>query len=169
MDWPLQQEVIPSANVSLADAAHRLAAAVSLPEGTALQVVGASFLLLATTEPLLEAARARILQVDPGAEWKKPQLNYFYGKPTLEPYAVIEMRVPSESAWRVLSDLRHSRRAFSVTESSEGERVFIQAELPMAELFGYSTSLRSLVQHPCAYEQVFSGYKPVPGSDGPVA
>ena len=164
MDWPLSQVVVPSGAGSPQEAGHRLVASVSLPDGTAIRATGAGLLLLATTEPLLDAAAACVLRIDPESRLRKPQLNYIPGEPILEPYATIELRVPAKAAERVIGDLE-SRRGSILYQSSEVNDEFIRAELPMAELFGYSTTLRSIVQSPCPFEQAFSGYKPVPGSN----
>ena len=94
MHWPLQQ-VIALSGDSPQEAGHRLSARLELPEGVALRVTGAGFLVSATSEPLLDAAASSILALDPDAKPKKPQVNYIYGEQVSEPYTIIECGSPS--------------------------------------------------------------------------
>lgn len=97
----------------------------------------------------------------------KPQLNYIYvdGDKFLEPYFTVIVDVPEESAAHVLADLL-SRRARLESKTKLNGLVAIKAEAPMSELFGYSTSLRSLTQSRSSFKQAFSGYRSGPSMDG---
>jgi elongation factor G len=79
----------------------------------------------------------------------------------LEPIMRLEVTVPEEYFGSVIGDL-HSRRA-SVTDSYvRVDRRVIHAQAPLAEMFGYSTTLRSLTQGRAAWLMEPSHFAAVP-------
>ncbi|MGM0568955.1 MAG: elongation factor G, partial [Elusimicrobiota bacterium] len=61
----------------------------------------------------------------------------------LEPIVDLEIRVPSEYLGDVLEDLNSRRGTVKDMASSPGQIQVVRAEAPLAEMFGYATSLRS--------------------------
>ncbi len=79
----------------------------------------------------------------------------------LEPIMRLEVTVPDEYFGSVIGDM-HSRRA-SVTDTHVRlDRRVIHAEVPLAEMFGYSTTLRSLTQGRAAWVMEPSHFAAVP-------
>ena len=57
-----------------------------------------------------------------------------------------------------------SRRGMIVSSEVQGPVAVIEAEVPLAETFGYSTDLRSMTQGQGTFTMEFSRYKRVPAS-----
>ncbi len=88
--------------------------------------------------------------------------GFIRGKPTiLEPIMSVEVVVPEEFMGSVIGDLISRRGRVSGTEL-RGALHAIKAEVPLAEMFGYATSLRSLTEGRGSFTMEFSHYSPVP-------
>lgn len=70
---------------------------------------------------------------------------------------------PSEFQGAVMGSL-NQRRGVIVGTFEEGSYTVVEAEMPLAEMFGYSTTLRSLTQGKAEFTMEFSAYKKVPKS-----
>lgn len=81
----------------------------------------------------------------------------------LEPVMAIEVIVPENFMGDVIGDL-NSRRGKVQSMESRGELQVIKAKVPLAEMFGYSTDLRSATQGRATYTMQFSSYQQVPVS-----
>jgi elongation factor G len=81
----------------------------------------------------------------------------------LEPIMKIEVETPSDFQGPVQGDLS-SRRGFLSGSDMRDNYAVIQAEVPLAEMFGYSTDLRSMTQGKANFSMEFSRYRPVPQS-----
>lgn len=79
----------------------------------------------------------------------------------LEPIMTVTVYVPDEFTGDIMSDLS-SRRGKILGIDSEGKFQVIKAHVPEAELYRYSTSLRSLVGGRGVHKQEFSHYEEVP-------
>ncbi len=83
----------------------------------------------------------------------------------LEPIVEIEIRTPEEYLGAIISDL-NSRRAKveGIQEKSDIKGKIIAANVPLQEVFGYATNLRSLSQGRANYIMQFARYEAVPDS-----
>ncbi|MGA2467047.1 MAG: elongation factor G [Thermodesulfobacteriota bacterium] len=81
----------------------------------------------------------------------------------LEPLMSIEIITPEEFMGQVVSDLNSRRGKTTKVEYREGTNV-IAGEVPLANMFGYATDLRSLTQGRAIFTMQFSHYSPVPQS-----
>lgn len=79
----------------------------------------------------------------------------------LEPVMSCEVLCPEEYMGNVIGDL-NSRRGKILNMSVKHGLQVIDAEVPLATMFGYSTQLRSLSQGRATYSMEFSHYEPVP-------
>ena len=85
-------------------------------------------------------------------------------KPTLlEPVMRLEIECPSQFQGNVVGDLNSRRGLITVTETV-GAATRIEGEIPLAEAFGYSTTLRSMTQGQGTFTMEFLKYKKVPNS-----
>ena len=85
-------------------------------------------------------------------------------KPTiLEPMMLLEVETPSEFLGKVQGKLI-SRRALLLGSSTRDNFEIIRAEVPLAEMFGYSTELRSLSQGMATFSMEFAEYRPLPAN-----
>ncbi len=83
-------------------------------------------------------------------------------KPTLlEPMMLLEVETPSQFLGRIQGKLL-SRRALLLGSETRDNDVVIRAEVPLAEMFGYSTELRSLSQGMATFSMEFAEYRPLP-------
>ena len=82
----------------------------------------------------------------------------------LEPIQEVEVRAPEAVIGEVMTDLQ-SRRAIIMGIEAKGRNQVIKANVPLAELNKYSTTLRSLTHGMASYSSVFHGYEPVPGEE----
>ena len=79
----------------------------------------------------------------------------------LEPIQDLEVKVPEELMGNVMTDLQ-SRRAIIMGLESDGKHQIIKAKVPEAEMYKYSTSLRSLTQGRASFKTKFASFEPVP-------
>ena len=83
------------------------------------------------------------------------------GPQLLEPVMKVEVEGPSETQGGVVSTLMQRRGVIIGTTEADGfSRV--EAEVPLAEMFGFSTVLRSATQGKAEFTMEFSKYSPVP-------
>ena len=83
----------------------------------------------------------------------------------LEPFMAVEVVVPEEFVGDVIGDL-NSRRGEIRNMTLRGHNQVVEARVPLARMFGYSTDLRSATQGRGNYSMQFSHFSPV--SDTPV-
>ena len=81
----------------------------------------------------------------------------------LEPIMNVEVRVPEEFMGTVMGDLT-SRRGRPLGNESMGKDLCIRAMVPLSEMFGYMTVLRSNTQGRGTYQMIFDHYEEVPKS-----
>ena len=81
----------------------------------------------------------------------------------LEPIMNVEVRVPEEFMGTVMGDLT-SRRGRPLGNESMGKDICIRAMVPLSEMFGYMTVLRSNTQGRGTYQMIFDHYEEVPRS-----
>jgi len=79
----------------------------------------------------------------------------------LEPIMAVEVVVPEDYMGDVIGDLTSRRGKILGMESRSGGQV-INSQVPLSEMFGYSTDLRSLTQGRATYTMVFDHYEQVP-------
>ncbi len=84
------------------------------------------------------------------------------GPQLLEPMMAVEVVTPEEYMGGVNSDLS-SRRGMIQEMEDSGSGKIVRAEVPLSEMFGYATSLRSATQGRANYTMEFKKYAPVPG------
>jgi elongation factor G len=89
---------------------------------------------------------------------------FLASKPVLlEPIMRVEVETPIEFQGPVQGDLA-SRRALLLGSDMRDQYAIILAEVPLSEMFGYSTELRSKTQGKANFSMEFARYKPVPAS-----
>jgi len=81
----------------------------------------------------------------------------------LEPIMKVEVVVPEDYYGDIVGDLSRRRGQIVGTEDSPSGKV-VTAEVPLAEMFQYSTSMRSMSQGRANYTMEFAKYQEVPGS-----
>ncbi|MBC7530003.1 MAG: elongation factor G [Oligoflexus sp.] len=81
----------------------------------------------------------------------------------LEPIMRVEAETPMEFQGPVQGDLS-SRRGMLLGSDIRDEYAVIIAEVPLSEMFGYSTDLRSKTQGKATFSMEFAAYRPVPSS-----
>jgi len=86
------------------------------------------------------------------------------GKPVLlEPIMKVEVVTPEVNMGDVMGDLNSRRGMIHGMEDSPSGKI-IRAEVPLAQMFGYATDLRSATQGRATYSMEFSKYSEVPAS-----
>jgi len=81
----------------------------------------------------------------------------------LEPYFKVEVVTPEDYMGDVMGDLNSRRGLIQGMEARSGAQV-INAFVPLSEMFGYSTDLRSATQGRATYTMIFDHYEQVPAS-----
>jgi elongation factor G len=85
------------------------------------------------------------------------------GAVLLEPIMKVEVVTPEENMGDVLGDLNRRRGLIAGMDENPSGKV-INAEVPLAEMFGYATDLRSATQGRATYTMEFSKYSEAPAS-----
>ncbi len=89
---------------------------------------------------------------------------YDQGAPkVLEPIMRVAVEAPSEHAGNVLTTIMQ-RRGTVIGQQEVGGMTITESEVPLAEMFGYATTLRSATQGKADFTMEFSRYLPVPGA-----
>lgn len=87
---------------------------------------------------------------------------YSKAKPVIhEPIMKVVVETPTQFQGSVMGSL-NQRRGMIVGSQDEGVMCVIEAQIPLAEMFGYSTALRSLTQGQAQFTMEFVSYKKVP-------
>jgi elongation factor G len=79
----------------------------------------------------------------------------------LEPIMKVSVECPSEFQGNVLTSI-NQRRGLIMSASEDGVFTTIEAEVPLGEMFGYATTVRSLTQGKAEFTMEFSRYSKVP-------
>ncbi len=85
------------------------------------------------------------------------------GPVLLEPIMTVEVTAPSEYLGSVMGDIS-SRRGMIEGQEERGNAVSVQASVPLSEMFGYATDLRSFTQGRGNYTMQFDRYEAAPKS-----
>ena len=86
------------------------------------------------------------------------------GKPALlEPVMDVEVVTPEEYMGAIVGDL-NSRRGRIVSMEARGSSQVIRASVPLGQMFGYATEMRSMTQGRATYTMQFSRYEEVPAA-----
>jgi len=111
---------------------------------------GAHHVVDSSDRAFLQAARGAFKQA------------YMKARPSiLEPIMRVSVECPSEFQGNVMSSLSQ-RRGLIVSSAEDGVFTTVEAEVPLAEMFGYATTLRSLTQGKGEFTMEFSRYTKVP-------
>ncbi len=81
----------------------------------------------------------------------------------MEPIMKVAVEGPSEFQGSVMGSL-NQRRGMIIGTVEEGNYTVVEAEVPLSEMFGYSTTLRSLTQGKAEFTMEFATFKQVPKS-----
>jgi len=84
------------------------------------------------------------------------------GPVILEPMMAVEVETPEDYAGNVMGDLASRRGMVQGMEDMVGGGKTIKAEVPLSEMFGYSTTLRSMSQGRATYTMEFKHYSEAP-------
>jgi elongation factor G len=79
----------------------------------------------------------------------------------LEPMMAVEVETPPDYVGNVIGDLS-SRRGMIQAQEEVAGTIVIKAEVPLSEMFGYSTTLRSMSQGRATYTMEFKHYSEAP-------
>ena len=80
----------------------------------------------------------------------------------LEPMMAVEVETPEDYAGNVMGDLSSRRGMVQGMDDMVGGGKIIKAEVPLSEMFGYSTTLRSMSQGRATYTMEFKHYAEAP-------
>ena len=81
----------------------------------------------------------------------------------LEPIMSVEVTAPNEYLGSVMGDIS-SRRGTIKDQEERGNAIIVKSEVPLSEMFGYATDLRSFTQGRGTYAMTFDHYTEVPKS-----
>ena len=81
----------------------------------------------------------------------------------LEPLMKLEVVTPEENMGDVVGDLNRRRGLIQGMDENASGKI-VNAEVPLAEMFGYATDLRSATQGRATYTMEFSKYAPAPSN-----
>jgi elongation factor G len=94
--------------------------------------------------------------------WK--EANRAAGPILLEPIMKVEVTTPKDYMGAITGDLNRRRGMIQATEEAPGGAQIITAHVPLSEMFGYATDMRSATQGRATYTMEFSHYEKAPKS-----
>ncbi|MGL4524819.1 MAG: elongation factor G [Spirochaetia bacterium] len=83
------------------------------------------------------------------------------GAQVLEPIMKVVLEGPAEFQGAMMGSI-NQRRGMIVGSGTEGQMCMVESEVPLSEMFGYSTNLRSLTQGKAEFSMEFLRYSPAP-------
>jgi len=92
------------------------------------------------------------------------EANRAAGPILLEPIMGVEVTAPRDYMGAVNGDLMRRRGTIQATEEAPGGAIVVKANVPLSEMFGYATDLRSATQGRATYAMEFSHYEKAPKS-----
>jgi elongation factor G len=81
-----------------------------------------------------------------------------------EPIMAVEVTTPKDYIGEIIGDLNSRRGMIQGTEDAPGQAQVIKAHVPLSEMFGYATDMRSKTQGRATYTMEFSHYEKAPKS-----
>jgi len=120
--------------------------------GVTIRVLGGEYSEEDSTDLAFEVAASRAVQDAAEAA----------GRTLLEPLMRVEIRTPNDYVGEVLGDLNRRRSTILGTDPEDAESTLLTATVPLAEMFGYVGTLRSLTQGRAAHAMEPTGYQPIP-------
>jgi elongation factor G len=84
------------------------------------------------------------------------------GAVVLEPIMKVEVNAPEQFFGDILGDIS-ARRGHVLGTESRGSTQIVRALVPLAEMFGYTTDIRSMTQGRATHTMEFDHYEPAPG------
>lgn len=82
----------------------------------------------------------------------------------LEPYMQVQVETPDDYQGFVIGDLSSRRGLIQGSEAGQGGETIVNAQVPLSEMFGYSTDLRSGTAGKATYSMEFAEYKECPAN-----
>jgi elongation factor G len=79
----------------------------------------------------------------------------------MEPIMKVSVEGPTEFQGSIMGSI-NQRRGMIIGTMEEGQYTVVEADVPLSEMFGYSTILRSLTQGKAEFTMEFSAFKQVP-------
>ena len=149
----IPKEYIPSIDKGIADQMQNGVLAGHPLIGVKATLVDGSFHEVDSSEMAFKIAAAMALRE--GAMAASPVL--------LEPVMAVEVVTPEDYMGDVVGDLNRRRGMINGMEENPAGKV-VRAEVPLSEMFGYSTDLRSSTQGRATYTMEFAKYADVPAS-----
>ena len=147
----IPKEFIPAVNKGIEDALTRGVIAGYPVTDVKVELYDGSFHDVDSSELAFKMAASICFQR--GAKKANPVL--------LEPIMSVEVVTPEEFMGDVMGNL-NSKRAQIEAMGDRGQAKTIAAKVPLAEMFGYATTLRSMTQGRASYTMEFSHYQKVP-------
>src|SRR5579883_527747 len=92
------------------------------------------------------------------------EANRAAGPILLEPIMKVEVTTPKDYMGAITGDLNRRRGMIQATEEAPGGAQVITAHVPLSEMFGYATDMRSATQGRATYTMEFSHYEKAPKS-----
>jgi len=92
------------------------------------------------------------------------EANRAAGPILLEPIMKVEVTTPKDYMGAITGDLNRRRGMIQATEEAAGGAQVITANVPLSEMFGYATDMRSATQGRATYTMEFSHYEKAPKS-----
>jgi elongation factor G len=149
----IPREYVPAVHKGIEEAMQNGILAGYPVLGVRVQLIDGSYHEVDSSEMAFKIAGSMAFQ--DGARKAKPIL--------LEPIMDVEVVVPSEYMGEVIGDL-NSRRGKIGGMFQRTDAQVVAASVPLSEMFGYATRLRSLTQGRAIYSMQFARYEPVPAS-----
>ncbi len=150
----IPKEFIPSVEKGIRDAMDRGSLASYPIMDVRAELIDGSFHDVDSTGPAFEVAASMAFQ----------EATKVTGVELLEPTMKVEVVTPDANMGDVIGDLNSRRgKVLGMNERGAGIQV-VDAEVPLAMMFGYATDLRSKTQGRATYSMQFSHYEALPAS-----
>ncbi|MCD8316139.1 MAG: elongation factor G [Eggerthellaceae bacterium] len=147
----IPKEYIPSVDKGIQEALNSGVLAGYPVEDVRAELVDGSYHEVDSSEAAFKVAGS--MAIKDALRKSNPQI--------LEPVMSVEVETPEEYTGFVMGDIP-SRRGLIQGQENRGNSIVISAKVPLSQMFGYATDLRSGTQGRAVYTMQFDSYEPVP-------
>ncbi|MBQ3387274.1 MAG: elongation factor G, partial [Eggerthellaceae bacterium] len=147
----IPKEYIPAVDKGIQEALNSGVLAGYPVEGVRVELVDGSYHEVDSSEAAFKVAGSMALK--DALKKSDPAI--------LEPVMAVEVETPDEYTGFVMGDIP-SRRGLIQGQEKRGNATIVSARVPLNNMFGYATDLRSGTQGRASYTMQFASYEPVP-------
>ncbi len=165
--YPIEQLITLKDKAFALRFAQEAAPLIAVTDRIVYEITKEGLLLKGMSEPDLEEAVKTLREnYDDKLITHEPEIKYILEPELLEPIMTVSVTTPEEFMGSVCADLSERRGTIVAMADQDGKKI-ITADVPLVEMLGYSSALRTLTYGEGVFSITFKHYQPAPQGPGP--